>query len=54
MATDSGLARQHLMSGYPDHAWKFYQNGKAESVDICNEIKVCKIFIVEMPILYLL
>lgn len=36
--TDSGLARQHLVSGY-EHAWNFYEQGKAESVMLCSEIK---------------
>lgn len=33
-----GLARRHLMSGYPQ-TWEFYKTGKAESVDICKEIE---------------
>ena len=37
--TNSGLARQHLVSGYGDNAWKFYTAGKAESVEKSNEIK---------------
>jgi hypothetical protein len=37
--TNSGLARQHLVSGYGDNAWKFYAAGKAESVEKSNEIK---------------
>jgi hypothetical protein len=37
--TNSGLARQHLISGYVNHAWKFYTAGKAESVDKSKEIK---------------
>lgn len=37
--TNSGLARQHLISGYGDNAWKFYTAGKAESVQKSNEIK---------------
>lgn len=37
--TNSGLARQHLMSGYKHHAWNFYKTGKAESVEKCREIK---------------
>lgn len=37
--TNSGLAIQHLESGYNFDVWSFYRNGKAESVDICREIK---------------
>lgn len=37
--TNSGLARQHLITGYQHYAWNFYRNGKAESVEICNKIK---------------
>jgi hypothetical protein len=37
--TNSGLARQHLISGYGANAWKFYTAGKAESVEKSNEIK---------------
>jgi hypothetical protein len=36
--TDSGLARNHLMRGYPDTAWEFYRAGKEESVKKCEEI----------------
>lgn len=37
--TNSGLARQHLFSGYNHHAWHFYKMGKAQSIEICNKIK---------------
>jgi hypothetical protein len=35
--TKSGLAKQHLMSGYHD-AWEFYNVGRDESVQKCEEI----------------
>jgi hypothetical protein len=37
--TNSGLAIAHIQSGYSSDVWSFYRNGKAESVDICSEIK---------------
>jgi hypothetical protein len=37
--TNSGLARQHLINGYEHHAWNFYKKGRAESVEVCEEIK---------------
>src|SRR6266487_1914654 len=37
--TNSGLAIQHLSSGYKHHAWNFYRIGKAQSVEISKEIK---------------
>ncbi|MGB0027479.1 MAG: hypothetical protein WBP64_11615 [Nitrososphaeraceae archaeon] len=36
--TDSGLAREHLMSGY-EHLWNYYQNGIEVSLGLCNDIK---------------
>jgi hypothetical protein len=36
--TDSGLAREHLVSGYK-HLWNYYQNGIAVSVALCNDLK---------------
>ncbi len=38
VVTNSGLARQHLVSGY-EYVWNYYQQGVTESVRICNEIK---------------
>jgi hypothetical protein len=35
---DVGLARRHLMKGYPQ-TWQFYEKGRAESVEICKEIE---------------
>lgn len=35
---DFGLARGHLINGYPQR-WKLYQTVRAESVSICKEIK---------------
>jgi hypothetical protein len=38
-ATDSGLARSHLMFGYQHDAWEFYRTGREESVKKCEEIE---------------
>lgn len=37
--TDSGLAKQHLKSGY-EHVWNYYQQGIADSLAISNEIEL--------------
>ncbi len=36
--TDSGLAREHLTSGY-EHLWNCYQTGLKISAKLCSEIK---------------
>ena len=36
--TKSGLAKQHLKSGYQHDVWEYYQVGKDKSVKKCEEI----------------